>query len=75
MKFVRLETTYKNGNTSSAPFLFCTKCHSVLIFETKFCPHCGHKLNTDVKLSQIIKATDDMGLKETVDYIKERIEW
>lgn len=77
MKFVRLETTYKNGSTSSEPFLFCTGCHSFLLHESNFCPGCGRKLNRSPKLSQIIKMNegDVSGFEETLNYVKERIKW
>ena len=66
MKFVRLETTYKNGSASSEPFLFCTGCHSFLLHESNFCPSCGEK-NNDITDKMIFIVTYwDNGLEPVV---------
>lgn len=79
MKFVRLETTCKDGSTSSEPFLFCSKCHSFLFNPRSwsFCPYCGHRLNHDAPLSQTIYANeaDVRSANQMMTYILSKLDW
>lgn len=84
MIFARLQINDPNGY-SNEPFLFCKNCRSNIIFNSKFCPNCGHKYEKHNPEPQMFEVDEEeLANKRTegesfndlkVRYLQKKIDW